>query len=174
MLDTWSSLRAPGATSARHRDGSRKQCRWEAISTDPRLRSDELGAMGHRPGTPQAHDEDRFDWTSTSGGTPSAHTGPERAADGARYLYLEASAEGASEGGEAALRSAPMGVATGALLRFRYSLFGGNAGALKVCDTLRARACASLSVSRTVTPLTGKAAPDVRYIWGGRTGIHRH
>ncbi|KAK2155633.1 hypothetical protein LSH36_235g02017 [Paralvinella palmiformis] len=35
--------------------------------------------------------DDQFDWTRYTGGTPSAETGPQRAAEGRYYVYIEAS-----------------------------------------------------------------------------------
>lgn len=36
-------------------------------------------------------DEDHFDWTLWTQGTPSRYTGPSRAYNGAYYIYIEAS-----------------------------------------------------------------------------------
>jgi hypothetical protein len=78
----------------------------------------------------QVRGADNLDWTRNSGTTPSINTGPNEAADGDNYLYIEAS--GRYENDAAILKSKPLHMPGGGLLMFKYNMFGGSIGTLTV------------------------------------------
>jgi len=79
----------------------------------------------------QARDDD-FDWTvKTGGSTPSKGTGPDDAADGSTYLFIEASAP-RKKGDKAVLHVHVPGNAT--QLGFQYHMLGNTMGLLEVRD----------------------------------------
>jgi len=73
---------------------------------------------------------DSFDWTLTSGSTPSSQTGPSGAKSGARYLYIETS--GGSSGDAAIIGTAPLFFPPGTVLTFAYHMYGSSMGKLAV------------------------------------------
>jgi len=74
---------------------------------------------------------DDFDWTRTSGGTPSGATGPSGAADGNFYLYTEASVPNSpNKTAILDLECVNLGGLDGASAGFQYHLFGGSIGTL--------------------------------------------
>jgi len=73
---------------------------------------------------------DAFDWTLTSGSTPSSQTGPSGAKSGTRYLYIETS--GGSAGDTAIIGTAPLLISPGTILTFAYHMYGSSMGKLAV------------------------------------------
>jgi len=90
---------------------------------------------------------DQFDWSRGSR-TPSTRTGPSRAKDGKRFLYIETSLPRKS-GDRAILQSEMVSIGSGGLLSFNYHMHGVNVGWLKVDVT-------SQNVSRRVWFQRGK------------------
>lgn len=78
----------------------------------------------------QDTDED-FDWATRTGGTPSSNTGPSEAADGATYIYLEAS-DPNSPSKVATITSGAFDLSTLTTpkLSFAYHMYGSNMGTL--------------------------------------------
>ncbi|WP_199185051.1 T9SS type A sorting domain-containing protein [Aquimarina sp. I32.4] len=79
---------------------------------------------------------DNLDWSRNSAGTPSNGTGPSSAADGASYIYVEASGNGAGYPSKQAILNSPcfdLNDATAAIFSFKYHMFGAtNFGSLDV------------------------------------------
>lgn len=72
---------------------------------------------------------DDLDWTRDSGGTPSNGTGPSSGADGAFYIYVEASGNGTGFPNKQAIINSPcydLSSATQANFSFQYHMFGSN------------------------------------------------
>jgi hypothetical protein len=74
--------------------------------------------------------DDQFDWTRTSGSTPSSGTGPSAAADGSYYLYIETSSPRAR--GDKAILKTALPLQSGGKLKFKYNMHGGYVGHLEV------------------------------------------
>lgn len=80
----------------------------------------------------QGTDED-FDWIENTGGTPSAFTGPNEAADGATYLYLESSGDGTGYPHKVAKLTSgvfDLSKLSTPKLSFAYHMYGSNIGKL--------------------------------------------
>lgn len=75
---------------------------------------------------------DQFDWTRKSGTTPSKDTGPSSAADGAHYMYIEAS--NPRQNGDTAILKSPPLILVGSKLKleFKYHMYGKDVGSLAV------------------------------------------
>jgi subtilisin family serine protease len=74
---------------------------------------------------------DDFDWSRTSGGTPSSNTGPSSAADGSFYAYTEASYP--NHPSKVAILNSPCFDLTGInspAMSFQYHMFGATMGKL--------------------------------------------
>jgi len=72
---------------------------------------------------------DDLNWTRDSGGTPSNGTGPSSGADGAWYLYVEASGNGTGFPNKQAILNSPcfnLSGATQATFSFQYHMNGSN------------------------------------------------
>jgi len=70
---------------------------------------------------------DDIDWTRDSGGTPSNNTGPATGADGANYIYVEASGNGTGYPNKRAIINSPcfdLSGETAATFNFSYHMFG--------------------------------------------------
>lgn len=74
---------------------------------------------------------DVFDWTYSTGGTPSGGTGPAAAASGKAYLFIETSSP-RKKGEVAKLVSAPVALGKGASISMNYHMLGGGIGRLIV------------------------------------------
>jgi len=75
---------------------------------------------------------DNFDWSRKSGGTPSRNTGPNGAADGRHYLYIETS-HPRKAGDKAILASPPLTFSKGEdHMEFSYHMYGSTIGELMV------------------------------------------
>jgi len=74
---------------------------------------------------------DRFDWSRRSGRTPSSATGPEQAADGRYYMYIETSCP-RRPGDKAALKTPPLKVAATTAFSFKYHMYGSSIHSLEV------------------------------------------
>lgn len=74
---------------------------------------------------------DDLNWTRDSGGTPSNNTGPTTGADGAFYMYVEASGNGTGFPNKSAILNSPcfnLSGATQATFSFQYHMFGSTDG----------------------------------------------
>ncbi|WP_340199858.1 fibronectin type III domain-containing protein [Ascidiimonas sp. W6] len=70
---------------------------------------------------------DDLNWTRDSGGTPSSNTGPSSGADGAFYIFVEASGNGTGFPNKQAIINSPcynLGSASQATFSFQYHMFG--------------------------------------------------
>ncbi|SNR48790.1 T9SS type A sorting domain-containing protein [Dokdonia pacifica] len=70
---------------------------------------------------------DDLNWTRDSGGTPSNNTGPSTGADGAFYVYVEASGNGTGFPNKQAILNSPcfdLNSASQATFSFQYHMFG--------------------------------------------------
>lgn len=75
--------------------------------------------------------DDNINWTRDSGGTPSTGTGPTSGADGAFYMYVEASGEGDGFPNRRAILESPcfdLSGETDATFTFEYHMFGSTDG----------------------------------------------
>jgi len=79
----------------------------------------------------QENGGDKFDWSIKSGKTPSYNTGPDRAAAGSNYLFIETS-HPRKKGDKAVLLSHPLVLSNEDTMSFQYHMFGGTMGELKV------------------------------------------
>ncbi len=75
---------------------------------------------------------DNQNWLRNSGGTPSSSTGPNGAASGQFYAYLETSSGSAYYAGDSAILQSPPLTADGIHLTFVYHMHGSNIGSLAV------------------------------------------
>lgn len=77
---------------------------------------------------------DDLNWSRDSGGTPSNNTGPSTGADGAFYIYVEASGNGTGFPNKQAILNSPcfdLNSASQASFSFQYHMFGStNAGSI--------------------------------------------
>ncbi len=83
----------------------------------------------------QATSGDDLDWTRNSGGTPSNSTGPNSAADGSTYIYVEASGNGTGFPNKRAVLNSPclnFGSLTEPNLTFQYHMLGSAINSLNV------------------------------------------
>lgn len=74
---------------------------------------------------------DQFDWTRLSGRTRSCMTGPNGAADGRYYMYIETSCPRRS-GQKAILSSKTLSLGASSVLKFSYHMYGSSIGTLSV------------------------------------------
>jgi len=77
------------------------------------------------------NENDDINWTRDSGGTPSAGTGPTSGADGAFYMYVEASGNGDGFPNRRAILESPcfdLSGETDATFSFDYHMFGSTDG----------------------------------------------
>merc|ERR1719162_2915097 len=74
-----------------------------------------------------------FDWKVRSGGTSSGGTGPSKAHEGSKYLYIETSSP--RRPGDKAVLTTCSTLGSGALLSFYYNMNGATMGKLSVEET---------------------------------------
>jgi len=74
---------------------------------------------------------DEFNWSSRSGKTSSSYTGPLGAADGEKYLYIEASSP-RNKGDAAILQTWPLDFTADLAMRFKYHMYGQDVASLTV------------------------------------------
>lgn len=109
---------------------------------------------------------DKFDWTLGSGKTPSSNTGPSRAQDGQKYMYVETS-HPRVRGDDAILESTVTGMSK---MEFAYSMYGRNTGELAVY--VNGRKVWSMSGNKgqnwlkASVPLSGRSAIRFRAVRG--------
>jgi hypothetical protein len=72
----------------------------------------------------------KANWTRRSEGTPSSSRGPSAAADGSYYLYMEATL--LDTGDNAILKSVPITLPGGCVLKFKYSMYESDMGTMNV------------------------------------------
>jgi len=72
---------------------------------------------------------DKFDWSAKSGRTPSSGTGPSKASDGSKYLFIETSSPRVKND-EAVLASPAIALSTNQEIVFDYNMNGASIGAL--------------------------------------------
>merc|ERR1719215_600343 len=75
--------------------------------------------------------DDQFDWTRHAGSTGSGGTGPSKAAEGKKYLYIETSSPRV-RGQKAKLSSPPLVLSMPMQLEFKYHMYGSSMGKLSV------------------------------------------
>ncbi|XP_078331594.1 MAM and LDL-receptor class A domain-containing protein 2-like isoform X2 [Crassostrea virginica] len=76
---------------------------------------------------------DDYNWSKRKGPTPSHSTGPDNAAEGKFYAYMEQSGYGKVKGDQAILESLPIPMPTGYVcLTFAYHMYGFHMGSLEV------------------------------------------
>jgi len=73
-----------------------------------------------------------FVWTLTAGSPPSKTTGPDRAAEGNHYVYIQTGGSGRQEGEVAILTSPPLVLPQPKQLMFKYHMYGDTMGSLTV------------------------------------------
>uniref|UniRef100_UPI000B2EF2CE T9SS-dependent choice-of-anchor J family protein n=1 Tax=Kordia zhangzhouensis TaxID=1620405 RepID=UPI000B2EF2CE len=79
--------------------------------------------------------QDDIDWTLHTNGTPSSGTGPDNAAQGSFYLYVEASGNGTGYPNKQAIITSPcfdLTALTEATFNFSYHMYGTDLGTLTV------------------------------------------
>lgn len=74
---------------------------------------------------------DQFDWTVNSGGTKSSGTGPDRAAEKTKYIFIETSYPRRS-GDRAVLKSNPLRFSSPTTMKFKYHIYGSSIGQLEI------------------------------------------
>ena len=78
------------------------------------------------------YDTGDYKWQERSGRTSSSQTGPNKAAQGADYLYLETSRASANQAGNTAILESDVFVAQDAKISFKYHMYGRNIGTLAI------------------------------------------
>ncbi|MFT7561505.1 MAG: hypothetical protein ACI93R_003432 [Flavobacteriales bacterium] len=114
-------------------DGDLSRARVEAGGTDDSISNAMILPLKDGfEGDVSWNSKGNFVWSGDSGRTSSSSTGPNSAAEGSQYFYMETSAGYANRAGNTALLESSSFDSSDARLNFKYHMFGSDIGTLAV------------------------------------------